>query len=440
MKVGLIDAELESIFHESIALITHPSTSRFLVRKFVRGVMPLQRREVLSVGIMALCGCTALGQPEDPDARIQGPAHWTTYGRVPTRQASYERGSIPSKPPSTERSFELTGSMATSPVASEDHLIVGDERGVLIVPFDDQETSRWVELPGTVAGTPCIDNGTVYVTSDGRFGQTDTAHVSAITSNQVASNGEMTWQKELSADVVTSPTVRDGTVFVRSGEGYLALDADSGETRWRNSDASQLTELDFLAFENFGPAAGSDAIAFPDSDGITVTDPTDGSIRWRRQLQMVRSCPVIADETVYVADVKSGIYAFNAATGSQKWEWQGVGCWSPPAVSDGRIYATETSDVVALDQGSGTLEWRTRNHGLHGTVQSGLSVIGETILASSSSLGLVSVLTESDEVTDNPGTIRWTVGESGFNTPIAVNDRIVFVEYGGGNPLLRVIR
>ena len=397
--------------------------------------MPLQRREVLSAGIMALCGCTALGQPDDSTARIQGPTRWETYGRWPTHQASYERGSIPSEPPSADQSFELTGSVTTSPVASEDHLAVGDERGVLIVPFDDQELPRWVEPPGTVAGTPCLDGGTIYVTSDGRFGQTDTANVSAM-----AADGETMWQKDLSADVVTMPTVRDGTVFVRSGEGYLALDADSGETRWRNREADQLTDVDFLAFENFGPAAGSEVVVFPDSNGITATDPANGTIRWRRRLQKVRSCPVIADGTVYVADVKSGVHAFDAATGDRKWEWSGVGCWSPPAVSDGRIYATEANDVVALDQGSGDLEWRTRNHGLHGGVQSGVSVVGDTVLASSSSLGLASVRTESDGATDDPGTIRWMLDQSGFNTPIVVDDRIVFVEYGGDSPLLRVMR
>ena len=397
--------------------------------------MPLQRREVLSVGAMALCGCTALGQRKNSSGRIEGPTRWEVYGLEPNHPASYERGSIPPKPQPIDRSIELAGSVATSPVASEDYIVVGDERGVLIVPFDGQDITRRVEPPGTVAGTPCLNAGTIYVTSDGRFGQTDTANVSAITTD-----GETTWQTELSSNVVTMPTVRDGTVFVRSGEGYLALDANSGETRWRNPDRDRLTEVDFLAFENFGPAVGGDVVVFPDSDGITAMDPTDGTIHWRRQLRMVRSCPVIADGTVYVADVKSGVHAFDLATGDREWEWSGVGCWAPPAVSNGRIYTTEVNDIVALDQESGNLVWRTRKNGLHGAVQSGLSVVGDTILASSSSLGLASVRTESEGVTAGPGTKRWMLGRGGFNTPIAVFDRIVFVEYGEDKPLLRIMR
>jgi outer membrane protein assembly factor BamB len=385
--------------------------------------------------MLALCGCTALGQSDGSQARIEGPPRWATYGRGPTHRASYDRGSIPSKSPSADRSYDLNGSVATSPVASENLLAVGDERGILVAPFDDQELPRWVEPPGTVAGTPCLDGETIYVTSYGRSGRTDTAHISALTAS-----GETKWQTELPADVTTMPTIRDGTVFVRSGEGYLALDEDSGETRWRNSEAGQLTEVGFLAFENVGPVVSTDVAVFPDGDGITAVDPSNGSIRWRRRLQKVRSCPVIADETVYVADVKSGVHAFDATTGNREWKWSGVGCWSPPAVSDERVYATETDDVIALDVGSGDLEWRTRNHGLHGGVQSGVSVVGNSVLASSSSLGVACVQAESDRGTDDPGTLRWKLGGRGFNTPIVVADRIVFVEYGRDGPTLRVLK
>lgn len=396
--------------------------------------MSLQRREVLSAGLLMFSGCTALGRSNDTRTRIEGPTRWETYGREPTHRASYERGSIPSKTPSSEQSYELNGSVATSPVASEDVLAVGDERGILVVPFGSQELPRWLEPPGTVAATPCLEGETVYVTSDGRFGGTDAAHVSAVTAD-----GEETWRTELAANVVTMPTVRDRAVYVRTGRGYLALDANSGETRWRTTAANWSTDPDFLAFENFGPAAARDVIIFPDRDGITAVEPANGTVRWRRKLQKVRSCPVIAGETVYIADVRSGVHAFDVATGHRQWEWSGVGCWSPPAVSDRRIYATEMDDVIALDRESGDLVWRTRKHGLHGTVQSGVSVIGDTVLASSSSLGLASVQTESDDAAGDPGTLRWRLGGRGFNTPIVVDNHIAFVEYSGGSPSLRLI-
>lgn len=350
-------------------------------------------------------------------------------------RASYTPGSIPSKAPSPEQSHELDGSVATSPIASENKLVVGDERGILVVPFDDQERPRRVEPPGAVAGTPCLDGETVYVTSDGRLGGTDSAYVSAIT----ASAGTK-WQTKLPTDIVTMPTLRHGNLFIRSGNAYLALDADSGKTHWRNPDANRLIDGGFLAYENFGPAVGDDVVVFPDDDGITAADPANGDIRWRRKLEKVRSCPTVADGTVYVADVASGVHAFDVATGDRRWTWPGEGCWSPPAVSNGRVYATEKNDVVALGQGSGDVEWRTRKHGLHGAVQSGISVVGDSVLASSSSLGLTSVRTASNGGSADPGTLRWTLGGHGFNTPIVVEDRIVFVDYGGEQPSLRVMQ
>ncbi|RZV05183.1 outer membrane protein assembly factor BamB [Natrinema hispanicum] len=396
--------------------------------------MVLRRREMLSSGIVTLCGCTTLRQT-GRNRPIQGPTSWVMYGRGPTHQASYEDGTIPFEAPSTDQSFSLSGSVATSPVASENYLAVGDEQDILVVPFDSRELPRRIEPPGTVAGTPCLDGQTVIVTSDGRRGKVDTARVSAITIDK-----EVTWQTNLSANIVTSPTVQDGAVFVRSSDKYIALDIDSGKTRWQNSNARQLSGVSSLEFENFGPAVGDDVVIFPDKDGITAMDPTNGTIRWQHQLQKVRACPVIAGKTVYVADVKSGIYAFDIETGDRKWKWAGTGCWSPPIVSNGNVFTTEVNDIVALDQATGELGWRTQKSGLHGSVQSGLSVVGDTILASSSSLGLVSVNANSDGASGSPGTKRWTLGSRGYNTPIVVDDFIAYVNYGVDNPTVRIVK
>jgi outer membrane protein assembly factor BamB len=393
--------------------------------------MPLQRREFLATGIVALSGCTALGRSKN---NINGPSRWETYGRGPKHPSSYADGSIPSKKPSVDQSFELTGSRTTSPVGNEDYLAVGDEQGVFVVPFADQEYPNRVEPPGTVAGTPCLDGDTVYVTSYEMFDETDTAYVSAMTVD-----GETTWQTDLSADMVTMATIRNGTVFARSDEAYFALDADSGEIQWRTPKAGPLKE-GYLSFENFGPAAGNDVVVFPDLQGVTAIDPADGSISWQHELQKVRACPTIADGTVYVADVHSGVHAFDATTGDRKWHWPHDGCWAPPVVSGEHVYTTDPDDVVALERESGELDWRTNEHGLHGGAQSGISVVGDTVLASSGASVLLNVQRKSGGLFDDPGTVRWMLDGSGLNTPIAVGDRIAFVAHEGNTPMLRVIQ
>jgi len=399
--------------------------------------MPSRRRTFLSSGIVTLCGCSAVGQREGPPRAIDGPARWDTYGRDATHQGSYAGGSIPSEAPSADESFELSGSIATSPVASDDILAVGDERGVFVVPFADQELPRWVELPGSVAGTPCLDGRTIYVTSNGQSRSSETASVLAMTPD-----GETEWRTDLSADVVYSPTVRDGTVFVRSGENYLALDAASGEKRWEQPARTQFDERDLLSLENFGPAVGRDVVVFPDPDGVTATDLADGTVRWQHRLEMVRSCPVLADGTAYVADRSTGLHAFDAATGTRNWSWRETGCWSPPALSNGTVYVSTSGGhhIVALAQQTGDLKWRTRAHGLHGSVRSGISVVGDAVLASSGSLGLVAVNTDSSTRSGDPGTKDWYLDNYGYNTPIVVDDRIIYVQYSPDGPRVRTLR
>ncbi|MEE6209066.1 PQQ-binding-like beta-propeller repeat protein [Salarchaeum sp. III] len=395
--------------------------------------MPLQRREILAAGMLALSGCSALGRTDDASERISGPSGWESYGRESTHRASYAAGSVPSSPPETERSYGLRGSVATSPVASETHLVVGDQHGLRLVPFADDALARRIETQGRVAATPCLDGERVYVTTERSHDGTSTAHVSAMSE----SAGTL-WETPLSAGSVPMPTLGDGGLFVRSADAYLALDADSGEVRWRNANADHMSADDFLAFENVGPAVGSDLVVFPDAAGITAVDPADGSVRWRRTLRKVRSCPTIADGTVYVSDVRSGVHAFDAATGDREWTWRATGCWSPPAVAHDRVYVTDPDDVVALDVRTGDVAWRMGEHGLHGSVHSGISVVGDMVLASSRGFGLASVRTEQSD--GDAGTIAWSLAGDGFNTPIAVGDRIAFVDYVGDEPSLRVLQ
>jgi|GEM_PF-2559964 len=395
--------------------------------------MALQRRELLATGLLALSGCSALGRTDDSGQAVNGPARWESYGRTATHRASYAAGSVPSRPPETEQSYSLQGSVATSPVAAENRLVVGDEAGVRLVPFEEGAFARQIETASAVAATPCLDGETVYVPTEGRQDETDTARVSAMTESE----GTL-WETPLSADSVTMPALGDDTVFVRSAEAYLALDADSGEVRWRNTDADRMPKDSFLEFENVGPAVGDGVVVFPDATGITAVDPTNGNIIWRQTLQKVRSCPVIVDETVYVSDVRSGVYAFDAGIGTEKWRWPATGCWSPPAVAHDRVYVTDPDDIIALDASTGDVAWRMGEHGLHGSVHSGISVVGDAVLASSRGFGLASVRTEASD--GDAGTIAWSLAGDGFNTPIAVGDRLAFVDYAEDEPSLRVFQ
>lgn len=394
--------------------------------------MQLRRRTLLASSVLPLAGCTKSETLGQATSLIEGPESWPIYGQNSAHTANYRRGSISSKEPSVNWRFKLEGKIATDPVASRDFVVVGDDvRGVVVIPLVEDSLPRWIELPATVGGTPAVDGRFVYAAWDDRYSRSKQAGVSAI-----GFDGETAWKTSVAAEVVLSPTITDERLYVRTGDSYLAIEKESGEVDWEQSAPAQFTGEDRLALMNVTPAVDDDVAVFPDGNGVTAVGRTDGEKRWQTELDTIRSCPVIADGSVFVSDVKQGVYALELASGSKRWHWPGTGCWSPPSVTSDRVYATEKSDVVALDLRTGELVWRTGEHGLHGSIQSGVSAVGDTIIGSSSSVSLAAVQAGDEGFLNEAGSKRWMIGKGGYNAPLVVDDRILFVEYGGDGPVL----
>jgi outer membrane protein assembly factor BamB/plastocyanin len=75
--------------------------------------------------------------------------------------------------------------------------------------------------------------------------------------------------------------------------------------------------------------------------------------------------PVVVDDTVYIQDMRSNVFALDKATGATKWEAPfDVGSIGPNgvAVAYGMVYAGlgDTGEVVALDAADGSEVWRQR--------------------------------------------------------------------------------
>ncbi len=74
----------------------------------------------------------------------------------------------------------------------------------------------------------------------------------------------------------------------------------------------------------------------------------------------VKSSPVIADGTGYVASLNGTVHAVDLATGRARWTRPiGAGIDCSPAVTGGTVYlGTAGGEVVALDAGTGAIRWR----------------------------------------------------------------------------------
>jgi len=139
--------------------------------------------------------------------------------------------------------------------------------------------------------------------------------------------------------------------------------------------------------------------------------------------------PAVGDETVYVAEAIPGrdvgsVYALDAATGDELWQFVDVGeVSSPPTVADGTVYVgSDDWNVYALDAEDGSEHWRFETGGW---VQTAPAVVGDTVYVGGWDVYAL-------DATD--GTERWRArpGAPDYTAPAVVDDG-VYVGCDDGN-------
>jgi outer membrane protein assembly factor BamB len=127
-----------------------------------------------------------------------------------------------------------------------------------------------------------------------------------------------------------------------------------------------------------GTERTGDAWPFPNADlagtrsnaasPIDATTVSRLSIRWRFRLTgapsasgSFASTPVVDDDSLYVQDLSSNVFALDLRSGSVRWEHR---YWAPNdgpnglAVSHGRVYGATDADAFALSTETGAEVWR----------------------------------------------------------------------------------
>ncbi|WP_191965917.1 MULTISPECIES: Ig-like domain-containing protein [Haloferax] len=176
--------------------------------------------------------------------------------------------------------------------------------------------------------TPAIENGTVYVTSDGN----STHAVDAATGTEM-------WSRQIAgrSSGLHAPVVADGVVYVdnQSNGRLYALDAADGRTLWN-------TSANVDGYTGTSPALANETLFFT-SDGILrAINVSSGENRWATSIcTAAEFSPTYADGTVFVPTTDSSIRAYDADTGGLVWKYQEDYYEAfTPAISGGVLYAT----------------------------------------------------------------------------------------------------
>lgn len=265
-----------------------------------------------------------------------------------------------------------TPTMNCSPVIVDGTVYTGatgDPGGLFAVDATSGEKLWSFETDGYVSSAPAVLDGTLYA---GTWGQTFYAIDIA--------DGTRQWAVEYPKEhrfSQSSPVVVDGTVYVGtigdaplvvsgpedeeqfSRPALLALDADTGEERWRYDDFGPRQEV------SSSPAVADGRVYIGgdnDANAVYALDADSGDVVWERSLPThPESSPAVANDLVYYGAPHDGgptpcrLWALDGSTGETVWthDVDDQSLRTSPAVADGTVYVSASSMRVCLAGGGG---------------------------------------------------------------------------------------
>lgn len=267
---------------------------------------------------------------------------------------SYE-GSYQSSPARVEATAYRTDTLAVSAPTGVYGLnagggisLLGYELGVERWHGASEEPDFTFFGPPTVA-PPVAAGDTVYA-SVPRSDEPDTAYIVALDAN----SGDERWRRS-SGDELRRFAIRDGTLFAVNWPNHVAAyHADSGNRLWQRDVKEQMV---------LAPTATKRSVLVPDRTSVTALDSRDGSVRWRfrHDGNATEGAAAVAEGRVFVLSdaIEGSLYALDAETGTERWSvpLSGEGT---PVVADGVVYVSNLSstEIVAVDAKTGTVRWR----------------------------------------------------------------------------------
>lgn len=228
---------------------------------------------------------------------------------------------------------------------------------------------RWrFETDGDVIGSPAIVGGVVYVGSgDGTMYALDRA------------TGALRWRYDGGSAIASSPAVGGGRVYFASRDGRIrAVSAAKGALVWTVATGP---DVPFPWGHESGdvylssPAYVGGMVIVGAGDGhVYAVDGASGRLKWRASTGgRVRSSPAIAGGRVFVGSADGRVYAFDLATGATMWRFETEGTklesgkfgfdrrtvQSSPAVANGTVFVGARDGwLYAIDAATGKERWR----------------------------------------------------------------------------------
>ncbi|MGC4190446.1 MAG: PQQ-binding-like beta-propeller repeat protein [Thermomicrobiales bacterium] len=313
--------------------------------------------------------------------------------------ADVQQGSVAATPDTNHFS-------ASAPLFRGDSALTGVQPGP--APAGSPKLAWRFDTGAELLSSPVLDRGTLYVASKGG----DLLAIDAAT-------GTLRWHTHLSDYVIrSSPSVADGTVYIGAGFSLFAIDANSGKIRWK-------AETRYVG-QSTPTVADGIVVISSQEEWLYGFDAKTGAATWRIPTDgVVFGAPAIANGAVAFGTDKGTVYSMKLGSGEVLWrKTVGGGIVAPAAFANDRvIFSTDRGQTLALSTAKGDTLWTAEVSTLQPmAIANGVIVIAATD-------GGVHALNAAD------GTARWLypTGERAIGAPTSVGDVTVV---GAGSSLL----
>jgi parallel beta-helix repeat protein len=163
------------------------------------------------------------------------------------------------------------------------------------------------------------------------------------------------WIYQTGGDVVSSPAVVDGRVFVGSWDwNFYCLDYATGAELWK---------VNIGGWPYSSSPAVANGIVYVGSmqqysSNIFALNATTGSVIWARYFDFQQRSDMNFFNGILYVGTRGGLYALNATTGDTIWIAPiGNAFWGSPTLSKGLLYVAYSANVTALNATDGTIVW-----------------------------------------------------------------------------------
>lgn len=254
---------------------------------------------------------------------------------------------------------------------------------------------------------PVIYNQQIYLVASGSVFDSDgEGNVKTFTVNE--------------ADRFSSPAIENEVMYLASDNYLTAVSAKDGKQIWKVSDPSEDSTLTFAApVHGCGLVVYSSSREGGDQNYITAVDDKTGERRWVQRVGFHTAAPLAySDQTVYVVDYASNLYALNITDGSVKWRvtLEQKGSTGIVISDDKLLIGTNDNHLLAVDRNSGRLIW---------SVDTGSAVMNLPV-AQSDKVFVSTINEELAAYSLNNGSLFWKIKLADFaSQPAAFNGQVV---------------